>query len=62
VRSDVPAGQLADLLRLVHDGLVSALAAGTRRTGGDTDYDAVLDLVETTLRTPSTPGGSDRTA
>jgi AcrR family transcriptional regulator len=62
VRNDVPVEQLADLLQLVHDGLVSALAAGTRRSGGETDYDAVLDLVETTLRTPSTPGRSDRTA
>ena len=48
VRDDVPVAVLADLLRLVHDGLVSALASG--RPPGDVP--AVLDLVEDALRTP----------
>ena len=48
VRDDVPVQVLADLLQLVHDGLVSALAAGTRPP----DVGAVLDLVEGALRTP----------
>jgi AcrR family transcriptional regulator len=69
VRDDVPVEQLADLLRLVHDGLVSALASGTPASAGDGGYDAVLDLVEAALRAPARPGGerptparSDRTA
>jgi AcrR family transcriptional regulator len=50
VRGDVPLETLADLLRTLHDGLVSALAAGRP----DVDVEAVLDLVEATLRTPRT--------
>jgi TetR/AcrR family transcriptional regulator, transcriptional repressor of aconitase len=46
VRDDVPLEVLADLLRTLHDGLVSALASGRP----DIDVDAVLDLVEATLR------------
>ena len=50
VRPDVPLETLADLLGTLHDGLVSALASGRP----DVDVDAVLDLVEATLRTPRT--------
>lgn len=51
VRRDVPVQVQADLLRLVHDGLVSALASGTPPA----HVDAVLDLVEGSLRTPAQP-------
>lgn len=52
VRLDVDAEVLADLLRLVLDGLVLHRALGM----DDTDLSAVLDLVEQTVRTtPSTP-------
>jgi AcrR family transcriptional regulator len=46
VRDDVAASTLVTFLRLVHDGLVVHLAAGTP----DADIDAVLDLVERTVR------------
>lgn len=49
VRRDVSVQVQADLLRLVHDGLVSALASGTPPA----QVDAVLDLVEDTLRRPA---------
>jgi AcrR family transcriptional regulator len=46
VRNDVPVATLVTFLRLVHDGLVVHLAAGTP----DADIDAVLDLVERAVR------------
>jgi AcrR family transcriptional regulator len=46
VRDDVPVATLVTFLRLVHDGLVAHLAAGTP----DADLDAVLDLVERAVR------------
>jgi AcrR family transcriptional regulator len=46
VRDDVDVSTLVTFLRLVHDGLVVHLAAGTP----DADIDAVLDLVERTVR------------
>ena len=51
VRDDVPLGVLVDFLRLVLDGLVSALAAGlpTDRLPG------VLDLVEDAVRSRPVP-------
>ncbi|MDX6286548.1 MAG: TetR/AcrR family transcriptional regulator, transcriptional repressor of aconitase [Frankiales bacterium] len=46
VRDDIAVDTLVTFLRLVHDGLVVHLAAGTP----DADIDAVLDLVERTVR------------
>jgi AcrR family transcriptional regulator len=58
VRDDVDPELLADFLRLVHDGLVSALVAGMPPS----HLDGVLDLVEQAVRTrPVTPDGHDRT-
>jgi TetR/AcrR family transcriptional regulator, transcriptional repressor of aconitase len=57
VRNDVPVEHLAELLRLVHDGLVSALASGR----GPADVDAVLDLVEAALRAAPPAGRHDPT-
>jgi len=52
VRDDVPVAVLADFLRLVLDGLVSARAAGLPPDA----LDGVLDLVEDAVRRPrSTP-------
>lgn len=48
VRTDVPVALLVDFLRLVFDGLVSALAAGM----SPAHLDGVLDLVEQTVRAP----------
>jgi len=47
VRDDVDVDLLADFLRLVHDGLVSALVAGMTPS----HLDGVLDLVEEAVRT-----------
>ena len=47
VRDDVDVELLADFLRLVHDGLVSALVAGMTPS----HLDGVLDLVEEAVRT-----------
>lgn len=52
VRDDVPVALLADFLRLVLDGLVSALAAGMPPE----HLPGVLDLVEDAVRRPSTRG------
>ncbi len=49
VRSDVPVALLVDFLRLVFDGLVSAIASGMPVE----HLDGVLDLVETAVRTPT---------
>jgi AcrR family transcriptional regulator len=46
VRDDIPVSTLVTFLRLVYDGLVVHLAAGTP----DPDLDVVLDLVEQTVR------------
>jgi AcrR family transcriptional regulator len=46
VRSDVPVSVLVTFLRLIYDGLVLHLATGTP----DPDLDAVLGLVEHTVR------------
>jgi AcrR family transcriptional regulator len=46
LRDDIPISTLVTFLRLVYDGLVVHLAAGTP----DPDVDAVLDLVERTVR------------
>jgi AcrR family transcriptional regulator len=46
IRDDVDVSTLVTFLRLVHDGLVVHLAAGAP----DPDIDAVLDLVERTVR------------
>ena len=49
VRTDVPVALLVDFLRLVLDGLVSSIASGM-----SVDHlDGVLDLVEYTVRTPT---------
>ena len=49
VRTDVPVALLVDFLRLVLDGLVSAIASGM-----PVDHlDGVLDLVEDAVRTPT---------
>jgi AcrR family transcriptional regulator len=48
VRSDVPVDLLVDFLRLVLDGLVSALATGLPPAS----LDGVLDLVEDAVRRP----------
>ena len=49
VREDVPVALLADYLRLVLDGLVSALAAGMPPA----HLSGVLDLVEDAVRSPA---------
>lgn len=51
VRGDVAVPLLVELLRTVHDGLVSGLAAGLPAD----HLHAVLDLVEETVRTPGPP-------
>jgi AcrR family transcriptional regulator len=51
VRDDVPVALLADFLRLVLDGLVSALAAGMPPE----HLPGVLDLVEDAVRRPPAP-------
>lgn len=52
VRDDVPVALLADFLRLVHDGLVTGLAAGLPSA----HLAGVLDLVEDAVRRlPTTP-------
>ena len=48
VRSDVPVALLVDFLRLVFDGLVSAIASGMPVE----HLDGVLDLVEDAVRRP----------
>jgi AcrR family transcriptional regulator len=57
VRDDVPVALLADFLRLVLDGLVTALAAGMPPG----HLPGVLDLVEDAVRRPARPG-APRTA
>jgi AcrR family transcriptional regulator len=56
VREDIPISTLVTFLRLVYDGLLVHLAAGTP----DPDVDAVLDLVEHTVRKDSTGTAAQR--
>lgn len=49
LRTDVPVETIAEFLELVFDGLVSHRAIGIP----DDDLDAVLDLVEATVRRPA---------
>lgn len=53
VRDDVPLELLVDFLRLVFDGLVSALAAGPGVGMRPSHLSGVLDLVEDAVRQPT---------